>query len=56
MSVKVEKPTDHDEWIAACKTRCMQRWDDPPGFEPPCHPSNTGWKPCPLCDGSTERR
>ena len=33
--------------VAGAKRRCLQEWDNV--NDPPCHPSDKGWKPCDLC-------
>jgi len=37
--------------LAACKARCLREWDNV--NDPPCHPSDDDWQPCPLCDHDT---
>lgn len=31
----------------AQRSRCIAEWDNV--NDPPCHPSDKGWKPCDLC-------
>ncbi len=37
--------------MAPKKARCLREWDNV--NDPPCHPSDDDWKPCPLCDHDT---
>lgn len=34
------------------QTRCAYEWSTV--NDPPCHPSDAGWAPCPLCREATE--
>lgn len=33
--------------IAACKAACLAEWDNV--NDPPCHPGDDDWRPCPIC-------
>lgn len=39
--------------IEASKARCREEWDNV--NDPPCHPSDEDWRPCPLCSVSTPK-
>ncbi len=38
--------------LAAIKARCLYEWENV--NDPPCHPSDPDWRPCPLCIEPTE--
>lgn len=37
----------HARAAAAAAMRCREEWSNV--NDPPCHPSDAGWTPCPLC-------
>ena len=45
------RPMNKDE-RDACAARCLREWDSV--RDPPCHPADTDWQPCPLCLRDTE--
>ena len=45
--VPTKEEKEEAKRYAAAKQRCLDEWQTV--NDPPCHPSDKDWRPCPLC-------